>query len=970
MRMMVQCGGDVGLPTWTPPAPKEAQGKKMKQKCDCCPYGYHIDLDFVRFCEAVNTKASSAPSSKLRERRRQRQSMEVLLGITSPVVWQLEQQVECENTLAEELEERTVAEKLKDVVKEVNSSSSVLCRDALNKAVLDFEETLQLTNKKQEALPELPEENPVFASPPGLRVRRSPSTESLVSCSSDDVPLDNYHEVVTRKSLEYDTISIGSSVSGVSTGALQVVREQVAKSLEKMREMEENLKHIPILKSEVNVLKEEKRVMLLQMRAVEAERNKLAASLASMKPDPPHKPIKEIAKAQISKRDIGVDCAVLTRDVGVSHQYPKIRSSSTQADLAAPEVKTIVTPPAVPLRTSSRLSVERLKIESFTPEPVVTPEIKIPVQTRGTNTSAAFSKDSETSTELKMQQIYTERQLEEMLESHEKKIRRGEEALRAKLKVDKSVVAKPRMSDIGVTAEPKTKSVGVSDHTLKLTCDACNTPKKNVGVSTASLIPKPDYLNPQAMVRSKSSDHFNLRPKLRPMASKLTDTLGLICLQDSHTNTARVRTTDSSVHCKAATNDFGVSVMIEPAVTVKEVPAECKTCAARKSPPTIPRPESVSPLPAASLPSQIPRLASGRRFTSPPTKRPFNRQDTYTKLSVDISSETIPENGSESESTSPTSEVKLEGLTRNRVAVSSTSTEERSDDEGNQSYNPAAEPIYIISPQRVPRNKVEPSKEMRGAMKVMNDSLKRSPRSEVPSQLRAAVNIIQREWFKVSSTSTANPLDVEDYLDCFEDYSSELLEHIVNMTDDSGNTAMHYAVSNGNFDVVSILLDSKVCNVNQSNQAGYTSVMLVSLAEVKSETDAQVVQRLFQLSDVNVRAKQHGQTALMLAASHGKYSMASMLLAAGADVNIQDDDGSTALMCAAEHGHVDMVKLILSQTDIDAAITDHDGSTALNIAMEAGHRDVGVLLYAHQHFNSRSSSRTSSPYSTLKRKGK
>jgi len=61
----------------------------------------------------------------------------------------------------------------------------------------------------------------------------------------------------------------------------------------------------------------------------------------------------------------------------------------------------------------------------------------------------------------------------------------------------------------------------------------------------------------------------------------------------------------------------------------------------------------------------------------------------------------------------------------------------------------------------------------------------------------------------------------------------------------------------------------------------------------------------------------------MLAASHGKYAMASMLLAAGADVNIQDEDGSTALMCAAEHGHVDMVKLILSQQDIDANISDH-----------------------------------------------
>lgn len=70
-----------------------------------------------------------------------------------------------------------------------------------------------------------------------------------------------------------------------------------------------------------------------------------------------------------------------------------------------------------------------------------------------------------------------------------------------------------------------------------------------------------------------------------------------------------------------------------------------------------------------------------------------------------------------------------------------------------------------------------------------------------------------------------------------------------------GNTAMHYAVSHGNFDVVSILLDSKVCYVNQTNNAGYTCVMLVSLAKLKHAAHRTVVQRLFQMSDVNIRAK-------------------------------------------------------------------------------------------------------------------
>lgn len=55
----------------------------------------------------------------------------------------------------------------------------------------------------------------------------------------------------------------------------------------------------------------------------------------------------------------------------------------------------------------------------------------------------------------------------------------------------------------------------------------------------------------------------------------------------------------------------------------------------------------------------------------------------------------------------------------------------------------------------------------------------------------------------------------------------------------------------------------------------------------------------------------HGQTALMLAVSHGRFDTTRMLLESGAGVNIQDEDGSTALMCAAEHGHKEIVKMLL-----------------------------------------------------------
>merc|ERR1711902_283161 len=254
---------------------------------------------------------------------------------------------------------------------------------------------------------------------------------------------------------------------------------------------------------------------------------------------------------------------------------------------------------------------------------------------------------------------------------------------------------------------------------------------------------------------------------------------------------------------------------------------------------------------------------------------------------------------------------------------------------------------------------------MRAALKVLNDSFARRPGNPVrpTSQVTNAVNIIQQEWFKTSSTKQSNPLDVEDYLDVIEEMSRELLDQVVNLADVNGNTALHYSVSHGNFDVVSILLDSKVGNANILNKAGYTCTMLVSLALISSDTHRAVVKRLFSTADLNVRASQHGQTALMLAVSHGRLDMVDLLLEAGADVNIRDEDGSTALMCAAEHGHMDIVKLLMKHPEININAVDNDGATALRVAMDASHRDIGVLLYANMSF-----SRGASPHSSMRMK--
>ncbi|NWZ93130.1 KANK3 protein, partial [Nesospiza acunhae] len=208
-------------------------------------------------------------------------------------------------------------------------------------------------------------------------------------------------------------------------------------------------------------------------------------------------------------------------------------------------------------------------------------------------------------------------------------------------------------------------------------------------------------------------------------------------------------------------------------------------------------------------------------------------------------------------------------------------------------------------------------------------------------------SLVLQEWFRLSSQKSSIPDTVANHLLAFAEVSPALLAHVVNLADGNGNTALHYSVSHSNFHIVWLLLDTGICNVDHQNKAGYTALMLAALAAVEQEEDMKVVRRLFSMGNVNAKASQAGQTALMLAVSHGRQEMVEALLACGADVNLQDEEGSTALMCACEHGRLETVKLLLAQPTCNVSIVDSDGNNAVAIALEAGHSDIAALLHAH-----------------------
>merc|ERR1712218_71752 len=69
---------------------------------------------------------------------------------------------------------------------------------------------------------------------------------------------------------EMETNSIVSISSEMSTSTLRNVREQMARSLAKLREYEKQVEAIPMLQVKLSVLKEEKRLLMLKLKAREA----------------------------------------------------------------------------------------------------------------------------------------------------------------------------------------------------------------------------------------------------------------------------------------------------------------------------------------------------------------------------------------------------------------------------------------------------------------------------------------------------------------------------------------------------------------------------------------------------------------------------------------------------------------------------------------------------------------------------
>ena len=123
---------------------------------------------------------------------------------------------------------------------------------------------------------------------------------------------------------------------------------------------------------------------------------------------------------------------------------------------------------------------------------------------------------------------------------------------------------------------------------------------------------------------------------------------------------------------------------------------------------------------------------------------------------------------------------------------------------------------------------------------------------------------------------------------------------------------------------------------------GWTALHWVALSsENKGANVAELL--LAAGAEVNLQDTSN-RAALHWAAKNGNADVVKLLLAAGADVNVQSHLlGWTALMRAAENGDADIVEWLIA-AGADVNLRNNNGMNAAVIARHNGHHDIVHLI--------------------------
>jgi ankyrin repeat protein len=127
----------------------------------------------------------------------------------------------------------------------------------------------------------------------------------------------------------------------------------------------------------------------------------------------------------------------------------------------------------------------------------------------------------------------------------------------------------------------------------------------------------------------------------------------------------------------------------------------------------------------------------------------------------------------------------------------------------------------------------------------------------------------------------------------------------VDAADAEKRTPLMWAAFNGHAPVVGYLLE-KGAKLDAKDRHGRTALMYASSGPFSGTVEL----LLKKGAEVNVQGKLEGFTALMTAAAEGELEVVRLLLAYGADPDLEDKDRDTAESFARQKGHSAVIDLL------------------------------------------------------------
>nr|XP_047933748.1 KN motif and ankyrin repeat domain-containing protein 1 isoform X1 [Anser cygnoides]XP_047933749.1 KN motif and ankyrin repeat domain-containing protein 1 isoform X1 [Anser cygnoides] len=753
--------------------------------------------------------------------------------------------------------------------------------------------------------------------------------------------------------------------AGLGAAPLQHVREQMAAALRQLRDLEEQVKTIPFLEMQICELQQEKAKLMEKLSVEPGE----ALSRPGGSEEQPRAGLEceaELAKGRASKI---AELRKLTEKLAVSERGSRGWPGKGTAARPRGDERPCRSVAVGEDRPMTDAVFYYQSQQAGSGEPGSGAPERRDAAVWVLESSLGLAPEVERELELLQQTVGHQKEVIALMEGHLQEATRELEELRLEVcarrpcgRTDKEVTAKPQVAEVLVEAAVVTQSQAVGDPVE--TADVavgCSPPTACVGVGCCpdrrDVAVGPDVATghedkgSQADMASSNRANTNMTSTNRASADRANADTGAADagtavparkeLEPSAGGAGCQRTPSSPQGAAEVLEVTGDTCLGSPAPGAAAVEV---VAGGRDPSPARDGRAAASPA-AGALKSIMKKRDGAPRSEAEGSKKSLQFVGVLNGEYESTSSEEEEEDGDSSseKASADSSDSEEQGGT-------DTSEEEEEDAGGGQSEageQQEHEGANVAPPEPTEvKEKFELSPRMREACLIVKTHLGH-PGATKSKEALASSSLVLQEWFRLSSQKSSVPDTVANHLLAFAELSPALLAHVVNLADGNGNTALHYSVSHSNFHIVQLLLDTGVCNVDHQNKAGYTALMLAALAAVEQEDDMNVVRRLFSMGNVNAKASQAGQTALMLAVSHGRQEMVEALLACGADVNLQDEEGSTALMCACEHGRVETVKLLLAQPTCNISIVDSDGNNAVAIALEAGHSNIAVLLYAH-----------------------